>query len=72
MFELRWMAAGVVVGLLISTVMAPPPRKIEAVPVPHDDSVFYTPTGCVRMNTSEVPCTAEPDSFNLLASLAKK
>lgn len=68
MFELRWIAAGVVVGLLISTVMIPPPRKIQAVPTPYDDSTYYTPTGCVRMDTQEVPCTAEPDSLNLLAS----
>ena len=72
MFELRWIAAGLIVGLLISTVMIPPTRKVESVPVPHDDYTYYTPTGCVRMETLEVPCSAEPDSLNLLASLAKK
>jgi hypothetical protein len=72
MFELRWIAAGVITGLLISTVMVPPTRKMVSVPVPHDNSTYHTPTGCVRLNTMEVPCGAEPDSFNLLASLAKK
>lgn len=68
MFELRWIVAGLIVGLLIATVMVPPTRKMPAVPAPHDDSTFYTSTGCVRLDTQEVPCTAEPDSLNLLAS----
>lgn len=67
MFELRWMIAGVVVGLLLSTVFIPPSRKTKAVPTPHDDGIYHTDTGCVRFDAVEVPCPAEPDSLNLLA-----
>jgi hypothetical protein len=68
MIELRWVAAGVIVGMLISTVMIPPTRKTKTLPSPHDTSVYATETGCVRFVSEEVPCTAEPDSLNLLAS----
>jgi hypothetical protein len=68
MIELRWVAAGVIVGMLISTVMIPPTRKTKTLPSPHDNSVYSTDTGCVRFVSEEVPCTAEPDSLNLLAS----
>jgi hypothetical protein len=68
MIELRWVAAGVIVGMLISTVMIPPTRKTKTLPSPHDTSVYSTDTGCVRFVSEEVPCTAEPDSLNLLAS----
>ena len=68
MFELRWIAAGVILGLLISTVMVPPSRKIKTLPTPNDTSTFQTESGCVRFVSEEVPCTAEPDSLNLLAN----
>ena len=68
MIELRWVAAGVIVGMLISTVMIPPNRKTKTLPTPYDRSVYATETGCVRFVSEEVPCTAEPDSLNLLAS----
>jgi hypothetical protein len=75
MIELPWLIAGVITGLLISTVIIPPTRKISMVPQPHDPTVYTTETGCIRFGTEEVPCTAEPDSLNLMAaaaSLAKK
>jgi hypothetical protein len=72
MLELPWLVAGVISGLLISTVLIPPTRNIPAVPEPHDPSVYKTETGCIRFATEEVPCPAEADSLNLLASLAKK
>jgi hypothetical protein len=68
MFEIRWIAAGVILGLLISTVMVPPSRKIKTLPSPNDESTYHTGTGCVRFVSEEVPCTAEPDSLNLLAN----
>ena len=75
MIELPWLVAGVITGLLLSTVLIPPTRTIKAVPEPHDPSVYTTATGCIRFSTEEVPCPAEADSLNLLAaaaSLAKK
>ena len=67
-----WFAAGVTVGLLMSSVVIPPRRTVSRVPDPMDEKVVYhTDTGCVRVEATEVPCTSETDSFNLLASLKK-
>ena len=70
MIELRWLVAGLVSGLLIATVLVPPRRKTMAVPSPADQGLFHTDTGCVRFTSVEVPCGAESDSLNTLASLA--
>lgn len=72
MIELIWVVAGIIVGMLISTVLIPPTHKMPAVPQPHDADVYYTDTGCVRFETTEVACGEEADSLNALASLAKK
>jgi hypothetical protein len=72
MFHLAWIAAGVIVGMLIACIVIPPTRTQVAVPSPHDTDIFHTDTGCIRTNAIEVPCGAEADSFNLLASLNKK
>jgi len=67
-----WFAAGVTFGLLLSTVVIPPRRTVSKVPDPMDmDIVYHTDTGCVHVESTEVPCTSETDSFNLLASLKK-
>jgi hypothetical protein len=71
MIEVRWVFAGAIVGLLISTVLIPPTRKVKMLPQPHDTTTYQTDTGCVRFVSEEVPCTAETDSLNLLASLRK-
>jgi hypothetical protein len=68
MLEPRWIVVGVIVGMLISTVIVPPSRKVKVLPSPHDSSPFHTDVGCVRFVSEEVPCTAEPESLNLLAS----
>jgi hypothetical protein len=68
MIEIPWVAAGIIAGMLISTVLIPPARKIKTLPQPHDTSTFYTDTGCVRFVSEEVPCTSENESLNLLAS----
>ena len=67
-----WFAAGVTVGLLLSSVVIPPRRTVSRVPDPSDGNlVYHTGTGCVHVEATEVPCTSETDSFNLLASLKK-
>jgi len=71
MLELPWVAGGIIVGMLISTVLIPPTRKVKSVPQPNDSSVYHTDTGCVRFDAVEVPCVAGADSLNLLASLRK-
>ena len=68
MIELPWLAAGLIVGLLVSTVVIPPTRKEIKVPQPNDNSIFHTNTGCVRFAATEVPCVKDADSLNLLAS----
>jgi hypothetical protein len=72
MLEVPWTIAGLIVGLLISAVSVPPTRTVKSLPQPNDSSLYHTDTGCVRFNAIEVPCTQEPDSLNLLASLTKK
>uniref|UniRef100_A0A6C0M4R0 Uncharacterized protein n=1 Tax=viral metagenome TaxID=1070528 RepID=A0A6C0M4R0_9ZZZZ len=69
MIELHWVVGGLVTGLVLSTVFIPPTRIEKRVPTPTDPSTVYTTdTGCVRLTPVEVPCTTEPESFNLLAS----
>ena len=68
MFEPRWVAAGAILGLLLSTVFIPPTRHIKTLPTPYDREVYHTETGCVRFEAVEVPCPDEPSSLNLLAS----
>jgi hypothetical protein len=72
MIELQWVVGGIIMGLLISTVLIPPTRKKATVPEPHDPNVYFTDSGCIRFVSTEVPCPAETESLNLLASLAKK
>jgi hypothetical protein len=72
MIQLKWLVAGLILGLLISTVLIPPTRKKVSIPQPNDSSIYHTDSGCVRFVAVEVPCVSEPDSLNLLASLAKK
>jgi hypothetical protein len=72
MFHVAWISAGVIVGMLIACIIVPPSRKGAAVPSPYDKDIFHTDTGCVRTHAIEVPCGAEADSLNLLASLSKK
>jgi len=68
MIRLDWMVAGIIVGMLIACVIVPPTRKEKALPSPHDNGIFHTDVGCVRLDAVEVPCGVEWDSFNLLAS----
>lgn len=72
MIELKWLVAGLITGLLLSTVVIPPTRKKITTPQPNDSSIYHTDTGCVRFEAIEVPCVQEADSLNLLASLSKK
>ena len=68
MIEVTWLIVGFLTGLILGAVFVPPTRKSVGVPSPGGKEVFQTETGCVRFEATEVPCTAEPDSLNLLAS----
>jgi hypothetical protein len=68
MIQIQWVVAGLLTGMIISAVFIPPTRKTAGLPSPGNPEVFHTETGCVRFEATEVPCTAEPDSLNLLAA----
>ena len=72
MIELRWLVAGLIVGMLLSSVFVPPTRKLKTVPAPNDSSIYHTNTGCIRFISEEVPCVQGGESLNLLASVGKK
>lgn len=59
---------GFLVGLVLSAIVAPPTRKQPRVPEPNDPTTYKMDTGCIRVQATEVPCTAETDSLNLLAA----
>lgn len=71
MFSLDWIFVGVLTGLLLVSVFAPPPRKDPRVPTPNTKEVYKTPSGCVKFKTHEVPCSREAMSLNLVASQHK-
>jgi hypothetical protein len=62
---------GVIAGLLLVSVFAPPPRKDPRVPTPNTKEIYKTPSGCVKFKTHEVPCSREAMSLNLVASQHK-
>jgi hypothetical protein len=68
MIDAKWVIIGVLTGLIIGSVFVPPTRTTKGLPKPGSSEVFHTDTGCVRFESTEVPCTAEPDSLNLLAA----
>lgn len=65
-FSLPYLFAGALVGVVLSAVMSPPTRKTPHVPTPYDDTTYKVDTGCIRAKATEVPCTSETDSLNLL------
>ncbi len=70
-FSLPYFFAGALIGMLISAVMSPPTRTVKRAPVPNDPTTYKVGDGCIRAVASEVPCTSETDSLNLLASQHK-
>ena len=65
-FSLPYVFAGMLTGVVLSAVMAPPTRKVKHAPTPFDDTTYKLDTGCIRVRATEVPCTANTDSLNLL------
>jgi len=71
MFSLDWIFVGVLTGLLLVSVFAPPSRKDPRVPTPNTKDIYKTESGCVKFKTHEVPCSNEAASLNLVASKHK-
>ena len=61
--SLIWLFVGVLVGLLLSAVFVPPPRKDAQLPTPFSNSVYHTPMGCVKFRTRRVPCSESAGSL---------
>lgn len=70
-FRILYLFIGFLTGILLSAVIAPPTRKVPKAPVPNDTTTYQMGTGCVRIHSKEVPCTAETDSLNLLGTQNK-
>jgi hypothetical protein len=66
MLSLAWIFAGVVSGLLIVSVFNPQVRQVPTVPTPSDTGVFHTKTGCIQVQASEVQCSPNAVSLNIL------
>ena len=71
MFSIFWLFVGFLVGLLVAVVFTPPIRNQPQVPTPHGDIPLHTGTGCVKFNTTEVPCSKGSTSLNFIASQHK-
>lgn len=75
MFDLLYIFAGFLVGMLITTVFIPPTINKKRMPDPaRPDIVFKNPkveNGFFHIRSIEVPCTGEVDSLNLMSMLDK-
>jgi hypothetical protein len=67
MIEIFWTFSGFIVGLLITSVFAPPKRKDPRLPTPNGNEILHTKSGCVKFRTAEVPCDERSSSLNLAA-----
>ena len=67
MISLQWLFAGVIVGLIVVSVFEPPKRQIASVPLPNDNSIYKTKSGCVTIKASEVACSLDAVSLNVIA-----
>jgi hypothetical protein len=71
MISLLWLFIGSIVGLLVTSVFNPPLRDMPKVPVPGEENFFTTKTGCIKLITTEVPCTDKSTSLNFVAAQHK-
>ena len=68
MFSFFWLFVGFLTGMIISVVFAPPMRIEPQLPTPNGNEVLHTKTGCVKFETTEVPCENTTTSLNFIAS----
>ena len=66
MLSVPWIFAGAITGFLIVSVFNPPIRKVLSVPTPDDTGPFHTKTGCINIQASEVECSGDAISLNIL------
>jgi hypothetical protein len=66
MLSIPWIFGGAIIGFLIVSVFNPPVRQILSVPTPDDTGLFHTKTGCINVQASEVECSDDAISLNIL------
>jgi hypothetical protein len=66
MLSVPWIFAGAITGLLIVSVFNPQVRQVPTVPTPSDVGFFHTKTGCINIQASEVHCSPNAVSLNIL------
>ena len=71
MISIMWMFIGSIVGLLVVSIFNPPLRNVPQVPVPGQENFFTTKTGCIKLVSTEVPCTEKSTSLNFIAAQHK-
>jgi hypothetical protein len=75
MFNLMYVFAGFLFGLVVATVFVPPDMNMKMMPDPSKPNiVFKNPkvgNGFFQVKCIEVPCTGETDSLNLMSMLHK-
>jgi hypothetical protein len=71
MISVLWLFIGSIVGLLVVSIFNPPMRDLPKVPVPGEENFFNTKTGCIKLITTEVPCTNKATSLNFVAAQHK-
>ncbi len=75
MFDPWYVFAGLLFGLVVTTVFVPPTMNTKMMPDPaKPNMVFKNPkvdNGFFTIRSIEVPCTGEVDSLNLMSMLHK-
>ena len=66
MLSIPWIFIGAISGLIIVSVFKPHVRDVPTVPTPSDIGLFYTKTGCINVQASEVECSNNAVSLNIL------
>lgn len=67
MISLPYLFIGAITGLFIVAIFDPPKRQIPGVPTPNDTGIFHTKTGCILIKSTEVPCSSDAVSLNVIA-----
>ncbi len=70
MIDLTWLFIGSLFGLLVISVFSST-KSVREIPSPDESKVYQTDTGCVKFKTTNVHCTSDVVSLNLLASQHK-
>jgi hypothetical protein len=68
----EWIFYGFLTGMIIAVVFRPPIRKVPKTPTPDSTETFYTDSGCVKFNATQVKCDNNELSLNTLSNMYNK